>query len=276
MKNKSTNLEWIFIKIPFVLYLLSYCFFITRNIDNITINKGVCQFINCNYILMDVIKYPLFLMLFVFSIFYILERRMIWTTFILFSIVFVILSLRESYGVQDRNGLLVLILFSQFIAYSIKHFKPQFNLKKYRIYYSIQVIVASYTLSAISKIYTSHLTWFTNAKYMVNQLVKANQSYLLNNNQSKALIDYKIQFVLEHPLMITILLSLALFIELFSGLALINKRIRLLWGLFLLAMHIGIYFFFKIQINPFIYPLILFLINPFYLISLLFSKIRSS
>jgi hypothetical protein len=199
---------------------------------------------------------------------YILEIKMLITTFVLTTILLIIFSIHESYGVSARTGVLTLILFSQFISYFIYYiYNDQSTLRINRIDFSIQVLIAGYTLSAISKLYTSGLTWITDGKNIVLQILKSNQMKHLDGIAHHSLYwtDKKVSFITENECLVGITLLLALIIELFSGISLISKKYRLYWGIALLLMHLGIYLLMEIFIYSFAIPMVLFMINPFYL-----------
>jgi hypothetical protein len=148
-------------------------------------------------------------------------------------------------------------------------------LQKQRIFFPVQVIVACYTLSALSKIFTSGFSWFSDAYLMVLQMLKSNQMKSLDGNFfSVDMISPKIQFVYNHEGLMIFLLSVALLIELSSGLGLLNKKMRIFYGFLLLCLHLGIKFFFDIIIPPFCISMIIFMINPCFLIYQFTKKIR--
>src|SRR5690606_8868390 len=105
-------------------------------------------------------------------------------------------------------------------------------LEKTRIFYSIQVIAASYTLAALSKLKTSGFSWFIDSKYMVLQMLKSNQmKYFDGVIEESELMDYKMNWVLEYPVFFSIMLLAALLIELTCALALINNKTKILYGI---------------------------------------------
>jgi hypothetical protein len=210
------------------------------------------------------------------TILYLFERKMKLTLFALFVVSLIIYSAHESYGVQLRTGLIPLIFLAQFFAYRCFQKDPE-KLYYNRIYYTVQVIVASYTLSALSKLITSGFSWLYDAKYMVLQMLKSNQTHYFDGLVPyDAIHSWKVDFVLNSPIFMSILLLGALLIELTSSIGLINTKTRLTYGILLLMMHIGIYFFFNILIKPFIIPMVLFMINPFWLGYVAFNKRKRS
>lgn len=260
------NLEWLCIKIPFTLFWFNTSLYLVQGVHSISIEKGACLLFNCDQLTNDFVKYVLISLLAVFSVLCILERSMVVTTFALFAISFLICSAHESYGVSDRSGIVTLIWFSQFLAYSMYQ-NDKAKLVKNRIFFPVQVIAACYTLSAISKIATSGISWFQDGHLMVLQMLKSNQMEYLDGTLAESeIMSPKIQFVMEHTTLMGTFLLIALLTELTSGLGLINKKMRFIYGILLLLLHLGINFFFGIIIVSFFTPMIIFMINPFYLI----------
>lgn len=273
LKNKSW--EWISIKICFII--AAYLSFKTSlyQVDFINVNKGICMLANgfCAFLIDAKVKMLIRMSFIVLGVFYILEKQMKIVLFLLFMLTLYVFSAHESYGVQSRTGIIPLVFLAQFIAYlKLPVFKNAI-LEKTRIFYSIQVIAASYTLSALSKLKTSGFSWFIDSKYMVLQMLKSNQmKYFDGVIEESELMDYKMNWVLEYPVFFSIMLLAALLIELTCALALINNKTKILYGILLLAMHIGIAFLFKIVIFSFVSLVLIFFLNPLYLVSKLFIK----
>lgn len=272
--SKNTTIEWICIKVPFVL---SCYFWIKHSLEattSIATQKGVCYLFDCNLLVSDSVKIFLLVLTVVLSTLYVLEKKMLLVTFLLFLICFIVFSAHESFGVQDRTGIVTLIWLVQFLAYFLKWKNPDFNLSKNRISFPVQVIVACYTLSALSKLYVSGPSWFLDSQSVILQMLKSNQTqYLDGEIPFGEVMSPKIGFVAQYGKTMSVLLFGALMIELSSGLGLINKKMRLLYGCLLLFLHFGIDFFFGIVISAFYKSMIIFMINPFYLLYLLIRKI---
>jgi hypothetical protein len=280
MLNKKIELidvEWNCLKIPFILCWFIYIISILWNINEITVDKGFCSFINCNIYIFEESKIILTLLAAVAVILYLFEFRMIFTTFILFFISVLIFSLHESFGVSERTGIIGLIFFAQFVSYLYYNKSNDFEqLKVRRINFSVQVILAGYTLSAISKIKTSGLNWILDGKNIVLQVVKSNQMEYLDGifSHTEIFTSRKINFTLENYWIIGLLLFISLIIEGFSFLSIINKKLQLTWGVLLLLMHIGIYIQLEVVIWTFLVPMILFMLNPLYLLFLAIKKVN--
>lgn len=267
--SSINSLEWKTIKIPFILFTSSLMVFILFNVTFISGTKGICSLFDCNIFVGNILKIILLILIVIFSIMYCLEIKMVFTTFFLCLLSYLVFSIHESFGVSLRTGILPLIFGAQSLAYFFNRKNKDFDIKQNRIFYSIQVIVSCYTLSAISKILTSGTSWLTDTKYLVVQNLKNNQMDYLDGfyYQSPEILDFKSNFIISHQGLIGVILSLALVIELFSFVTLISKKHRMIWGILLLLMHVCIFVLMEVAIFPFIIPMLLFILNPLYLLT---------
>ena len=267
LENSSliSKIEWLCIKIPFIILVYFNLKSTVLSIIEITGEKGICHLINCNLFLFDITKYIIVIWLTLSSILFLFGKFKLFAISSLFLVSLIIFSLEESLGILSRSGIISLIFLSLVIAHYLHADSPE-KLTIARIQYPIQVIVACYTLAALSKITVSGISWVTDAEMMIVQMAKINQTRILDGIYHGEVLSPKALFVLEHKVIISLLLFGALCIELFSGLAMINKKTRIVYGFLLVSLHIGIYYFFQILIMSFIIPMVLFLINPFFLI----------
>jgi len=273
----SQDWEWLFIKLPFAYYSFTWIRRTLREITSIIIERGFCEWVDCNFMTLAITQKIILFLTIAALTFFVFERWMKTATFSIACICFVVYSAHESFGVQNRTGIVTLVWFSIFLAYAWKAKKPTFDLQKNRIFFPVQVIVACYTLSAISKLYVSGFSWFLDSQNMVLQLLKSNQVRFLDGEISAhEIYSEKMQFVMQHPQIMSALLLGALLIELTSGLALLNKKMRLFYGFLLLCLHIGIDFFFGIVIISFLKTMIVFLFNPLEMIRLVVLKLFPS
>lgn len=275
LNNTNQKLEWLCIKIPFILFSINQLVSTLIPINSISSGKGVCSLFDCNPLLSDIFKVVIISLLLVFSILYIMEKQMIISTFGIFCIALLVFSLHESFGVSARTGVFTLIWLAQFFAYLFYKNNPnQILLHKNRIFYPVQVIVACYTLAGLSKIWTSGLSWLYDARLMTLQLLKSNQmNYFDGKIPAESILSSKVQFVFDHKEFMATLLMIALLIEITSGFGLLNKKMTIIYGCLLLSLHIGIDLFFNVKIEAFYKSMIIFMINPFYLIYLFINKI---
>ncbi len=280
LNSPRLKAEWLSIKLPFALFWLLFCSRIVIQLTSLHSNKGLCNLIECNLLTGAVAKYVLLFFILLFSVLYVLEKSMLITTFMLFALSFLVFSMHESFGISSRTGVITFVFLAQFIAYWLfTRNKNQKKLQHNRIFMPVQVIVTSYTLSGLSKVMTSGTSWFAESEKMVLQILKSNQMQLLDGHlllQPTELLSDKINFILEYSVIVFILLLLALIIELTSFIGMLNKKLRLLWGVMLLLLHVGIYMLFEIAIGSFIVTMILFMINPFFIIYTSFQSLNRS
>lgn len=265
--KRNHDIEWICIKIPIMYVWLQMISNSLSRTNSVIVNKGFCLIFPCDILITPTFKFLLIGTSLIISGLYIIERKMIRTTLALSIFSFIVFSIRESSGVQDRNGIIVFVFFVQFLAYFFYKDNPnRFNLRKARIFYSIQVIVACYTLSAISKLSVSGFSWFLHPENFVLQLYKTAQVSIYDSGDFSLIDNYlkKIDIVSNYQPILSIILFAALMTELTSGFALLNKKTRAIWGLALLGMHLGIYLMMDIIIDAFYYSVIFFMLNPFY------------
>jgi len=274
---KNNQIEWNSLKIPFALGWSLIFFHALWNSSFLAIERGACRYINCELLLLVEVKVFFTLIALLLMVFYVFEKRMIFTTTTLALISYLVFSLHESFGVQARTGLLPLIFLAQAFAYYRFRKDKSSNLVKNRISYSIQIIVACYTLAGISKLMTSGLSWFLDAKNIALQVLKSNQLTQLDGYSlvTSEQISDRISFITEHSNLISFFLLFALIIELCAGFALLNDRFRLIIGVLLLTMHLGIFLTMEIIIFPFVLSLIFILINPIHILYGYFFKLKS-
>jgi hypothetical protein len=265
-KYSEVQLTWIFIKVQFILVFSAHFFYSLSFLSSFSTTKGVCLFVNCEFLLDYKVKISIILFHCFFSFLYVFEKKMILTTFFLAVNGFLVFSAHESFGVQDRTGILTLIFFAQFIAYCLISINPQISTNNIQQLFSLQVIVACYTLSAISKLLTSGYQWFLDGHLSTLQILKTYQAHYLDGfNPSMQLLEIKTNFIINYQPVWIVFLFIALLIELSSGLALVNTKMKFIYGLLLLSLHLGIGFFFGIYITAFIFPMIIFMLNPLYI-----------
>jgi len=160
--------------------------------------------------------------------------------------------------------------FAQFVAY----YRNNIHLKEERIQFPVQIVAAGYMLAAISKLSVTGVIWINEAPQVSIQIMKNYAfSYFDTGNNATLQAGYAMSgFVLENALLCKLLFAISLFTELFAWVAVKNKLSSYIWGMMLVGMHIGIYIFMKILIVSIFVPMFVFMINPLYLIYLLFNN----
>ncbi|NNE90806.1 MAG: hypothetical protein HKN23_04095 [Verrucomicrobiales bacterium] len=142
------------------------------------------------------------------------------------------------------------------------------------IFFSQQLIAAAYTVSAISKWVNSGgglipgANWVSQVPNIAVQFLKNRQQSYFDNLETippNSLNEKFTQFVIENPTLAMVAFAPAFFLEFFAILAVWNRRISLLYGTALIAMHLGIAAIMRL---PFVYfeaVCLIFLVNvPFW------------
>lgn len=268
-KFNNINLGWFFMKVPFILSWFLSVWVALFIVDSITIKLGVCQWVDCDFFLYQASKYLLLFSAFVFSLFYLLEFKMLMATLALSLLSLLVFSMHESFGIRDRTGGLTLIIVVQFFAYFLNYREGNtVKLHSRRVLYSIQVIVACYTLSGLSKLVDTGWSWFLKSDLLSLQVLSSYMNAAISNG-SLVLTDAqqeKLDLIMAYPLIISAGMLGTMILETFAFISLISKRWQLIWGVGLLAMHVGIYLIMDIKIGAFWIPLTIFFFNPLYYI----------
>nr|WP_315164637.1 hypothetical protein [uncultured Flavobacterium sp.] len=266
--NNYTNLEWNFIKIIFITLWIILASMMLYSYQTIPMPQGICKIVPCELFLDGSLKYPLILVIILVTLFYILEIKQMYTCLGLFVISTLLFTMEESNGILNRNSLFTFVFFAQFLAYLLHHYDSKSDIKKNRIQFSVQVITAGYTLSALSKLYHSGIYWIQDGKRISLQILKSHFSLFVTNGDSKIVRsgENMVQFIESNPSLVYLLLGSSLFLELFALLSIKNKKTALVYGILLTFMHLGIYIVMDIAIVSILIPMLLFMVNPLYII----------
>jgi hypothetical protein len=177
----------------------------------------------------------------------------------------------EKTGTHYRNALLGACLLVLFIS-SLKHK----DWKQKGVWYAQQLVMATYFLSALSKIMASGIDWFNDAPNIILQLLKSYDQQYINMGQKYwlQLGAEKVAFFNAHPFFVKVLLLGSFLLELFSPILLWKRNWILPYGLLLFMMHIGIFYYMEIIIPPIFLPMFAFFINPTYLFMQLINRFK--
>jgi hypothetical protein len=275
--NNYTMIEWKFMKLSLVTFWLKVILIIIIENSFIPMPIGVLSFLPTNTNISLAFKSICLIATIIALYFYISEKQMIWATLFLFIISVLVFTIEVSNGIFRRNDLFSFVFFAQFLAYLFKLKNIDSNIKKNRVQFSVQVIAVGYTLSAISKLYTSGLNWILDGRKMPLQIMKSFfYSYVNEGNIYFIQKGNEMANNLNNNLyLIYFLLGFSLFLELFALVSIFNKKNALIYGLLLMLMHLGIYITLDIVIKGVYIPMLIFLVNPFYLIWISFVSIKS-
>lgn len=135
------------------------------------------------------------------------------------------------------------------------------------IFWSQQAIVATYLVSALTKLIHTSGRWFLESPMVGVQIIKTtDQDYYdrldANAYNSGALAA---EWIIQHPLLVGLILSSGLLLELSTPLALLGRRFALFYGLSLVLFHQSIDRVMKLQFPFNEYLLWIYLVNvPFW------------
>ena len=285
LRNNSrfgVDLEWFWIKFSLILLTFPVVTVMIFQGTECPYPTGVCKLYDFSPFFSPIGRLALLVFYALACLLYLMERKMLGVLSLLFLLSNIIISHHESNGFFFRATVLTTVWGAQLFAYLRYKVRPDFNLGFYRINYPIQIIGATYTLAGIAKLRASGIGWFTDSSFFPVQIVKnfafeyfdTGNSEILKNGKALAF------FFIDHPQIISTLLLISLILELFCLIASLGPRVRMVWGVGLLLMHIGIAAFMGIGISVIANPMIVFFLNPLYrieqIIRLIFKKLSPS
>lgn len=244
--------------------------------QTISYPRSIWRWINNEWIELPAVKVIVFIAAAFFLWQYVREKNMKLSLTVIALISIFIFSLSDSYGYFDRYDLMSCVWIAQWIAYvllsSTKH-----DISQMRIQFSVQAVVGAYFLAGLNKLISSGWNWGLNTEAFALQVMKGNMVDYAQDGSIAAFRSATVlsQIVLNHPVLFSVLLSLSLFLELACVVVIFSKRLRIIFGLFFLCMHIGIAIFLKINLLSTVPIAMFFLLNPMYLIAELIANIRA-
>lgn len=269
LRGKLTNeaeIEWFCLKLSFIFVSLPVTGIMAYEGSGCPFPTGICKLYSFEPLFTPIGK-PILISAFVLlCVFYLIEKRMALTTFLLFLLSCIIISHHESNGIFFRATVLTTIWGAQCFAYLRLRLNPIFNVRHFRIHYAIQMIAATYTLAGIAKIRESGIDWINAGSYFSIQVMK-NYAYLYFDTGSEAILQHGkaiAYFLISHHGISQFFLAVALALEFFCFAATFNTKVRIVFGIGLLLMHIGIAFIMGIGISIIAKPMIVFFLNPLY------------
>ncbi len=264
----SKDARWFCAKLCFVIILSTTLTIFACSVNHALYATGICKYLALDFFFNGIGKALLLSFLWAFSVLYVLEKKMLFTTGVLFLITVVIISFHEANGIYARATVLSAVMGAQFMAYLIQKFSPEFDLDKYRYQFSVQMIVAGYVLAGIAKLKDGGIGWFMSSDGFALQVIKnfnflyadtANVKYLATAQNVTSLF-------IAHPYIPQSLLFVSLVLELFCFVVLLQPKITVWWGLCLLLMHLGIAFLMGIGISVIAFPMLIFFVNPLFVL----------
>jgi hypothetical protein len=135
------------------------------------------------------------------------------------------------------------------------------------VFWSQQAIVATYLVSALTKLIHTSGMWFFQSPLIAVQIVKTtDQSYYnMLEPSARGVGPIAAEWIVRHPLGVGIVLSFGLLLELTAPLALLGRRFALLFGVSLLIFHETIHRVMKLHFAYNEYLLWIYFVNvPFW------------
>jgi hypothetical protein len=261
----SHDLAWLLTKLVYsVFWIILMFMMIGKCTESCAFPTGMCKLNSFSILFTNVGKVLLSIAIITSVAMYVLEIKMVYTLSFLFLISCIVMSHYESNGMFSRATVFSIIWFAQLLAYSIRYLNADFDLRYWRIQYSVQSIAACYTLAGISKLYASGLGWIYIGPLFSLQIMK-NYAFLYSDTGAIGYIYQAKSMAYEltkHNISLTIMLAISLVLESFCLLVSFNKSIRIIFGIGLMLMHIGIAFILGIGISAIAFPMCIFFIIP--------------
>jgi hypothetical protein len=264
--HEYNDTEWTLIKVTLSLLWLDIIAHLSLNPDVVLYPSGLCSYLNCNFFLVPHLPVITISVAVILSILYIAERWMRAVTLLMFLLSLLLFTLEESNGILMRCGLYTMVFLAQFIAY----YRRTPDLKMERIQFPLQVVAAGYFLAGISKLRESGWAWISDSPQASIQIIKNYCGYYFDSGESAQLqrgVELS-SFVLKHAVVVKTLFFFSLIFELSAWVSLRNKKTAFVFGLLLLSMHLGIYYFMHILVVAVFYPMLVFMLNPLYILYL--------
>ena len=176
-------------------------------------------------------------------------------------------------AISHSFQILSLVLLAQTCAYYYVRFGKRGGAdsgdESQMVLWSQQAIVATYLVSAITKLINSSGRWFLEAPFIAVQVVKAtDQSYYNTLDPTGRSTELAIaEWIAQNPLIVAALMTSGFLLELLAPIALLGRRFALAVGVGLLLFHRAIYEVMELQFVYNEYLLWIYLVNvPFWLL----------
>jgi hypothetical protein len=274
--NSYSSTEWKLMKISFSLLWILLFTVILFKYSYVTTPESIFKLFPEDFYLSPNTKITLFIANLILIYCYVFEKY-IWLSLFGLSLTSLFaFSLEDSNSDFNRNTMITGIFFAQFLAYSIKKKYYEFDIEKYRVQFSVQIIAISYTLSGISKLRISGLNWICDGLFLPLQIMKTNYFSYVDDFNIKHINNafYVINEFNNYFFIVIFILAFTLTIELFALFSVFSKKNAFIYGLLLMFMHIGIYIVLNVAIIGAFIPMFIFMVNPLYLLLVLCISIK--
>lgn len=144
------------------------------------------------------------------------------------------------------------------------------------VFYGMQLAAASYVISGITKIQVTDGRWIRYLPNLSIQIIKthAQEFYSSLGGPGMDRAMRIAEFILAHPNLVRVVLGVALYLEVFAFVGLANRRMALLIGSGLVAMHLAIDLVMSLTFSLNILILLIFFVNLPYLMIQAYSKLN--
>ncbi|MGI9240888.1 MAG: hypothetical protein ACR2RV_08805 [Verrucomicrobiales bacterium] len=192
-------------------------------------------------------------------------------------------------------GLVVLVQWIWFSYRAIaagEYFRPGRRTQVLNVFYSQQVIVATYLTTAVWKLWKTNFGWIRESKYFPVQLVKTRDAHYYNKLEHASaepsgwaggvdawfakMIPHLETFLFAHPNFCRLIIGSGLLLELFAFIALIGRGSRLLYGGLLIAFHLIIGRVMNLNFEYNIFLVLIFFVNLPWLVVVIWGKLKSA
>jgi hypothetical protein len=173
--------------------------------------------------------------LILFLIFYIPENRLLRVLFFIFF--FLVTSLNNSFG-KINHGLHLAIMLSFFLALIPSNKVKNYKLKSILMFATAQFfLLMAYSLTGFWKLFWGVIEFFTKEVSLFSPLTLRNTIIYQFELSNATVVG---SWVLEHQTIGYVFYLFGVFIELFAIVIFFKANMHKLWGVLLIALHIGI------------------------------------
>lgn len=272
-----TKQEWFLIKL-FTLGLWVYPIIkVIYRYHSIPFPEGLCLLGDYTFISEPPFSHLLTIATLGVSVLYLMERKMVFTTFCIALISVAVFSIERSNGIYHRKELLSAVFIAQFIGYLTayiyrkKKHEKEIDAKNLAIRLSIQMVAAGYIIAGLTKVQTAGWEWISESPNAVVHVLKSFSQKSIDT-QFGFLLEYgrfMVTNFIAYPNLIRAVFVTALLIELCAFIAMFGRRNARIYGCILLTMHLGMLSMMGVFLVAFVGLILIYLINvPAILVSL--------
>ena len=140
---------------------------------------------------------------------------------------------------------------------------PEVSLGSWMEYYSRGAILATYVVSAFTKIGNSKGMWVWNSRYIPMELIKSNRLEYFRTLDPKYAGEIPVAtWMIQHPWLTRMMFSSGFFLELFALVGLHSRKWGLVTGIAIIAFHRIVLYLMTLKFAYNEYLLVIFCVNP--------------